>query len=115
MKVSAIFVRCGDLRKQAAFYRSVLALPEPTRADDEHTGFQLENTYLGFEGDNRWSGEPVAVWFGVEDVDAMYRRFLDAGARPHVPPDPDASPGELLAAVRDPEGNVIGLVSAAAG
>jgi predicted enzyme related to lactoylglutathione lyase len=114
MKVSAIFVRSGDVAKQAAFYRSVLGFPAPTRADAEHTGFQLENTYFGFEDDNQWSGDPVAIWFGVDDVDGMYRRFLDAGAFPHVAPDSDVSPGERLAAVRDPEGNVIGLIADAA-
>jgi predicted enzyme related to lactoylglutathione lyase len=83
-------------------------LGTPSREDAEHVGFELEPGYFGLEVPNEFSGEPVTVWFGVDDVEGFYRRFLDAGATSHVAPQGGGK--ETMAAVRDPEGNVIGLV-----
>jgi predicted enzyme related to lactoylglutathione lyase len=50
----------------------------------------------------------VAYW-GVEDIRAEYKRFLDLGAT-SVSDVQDVGGGILVAEVRDPFGNVIGLI-----
>jgi uncharacterized glyoxalase superfamily protein PhnB len=44
----------------------------------------------------------------VEDVDAMYRRVIEAGFAPHAPP-ADAPWGERYFHLTDPDGHEISL------
>ena len=48
------------------------------------------------------------VYFGVDDVDASYRKALDAGAREMLAP--DDFPGGRFAIVTDPQGAMFGLL-----
>jgi uncharacterized glyoxalase superfamily protein PhnB len=60
--------------------------------------------------DNDLDAEPVgaALWLYVDDVDAAYRRALDAGATSIA--EPELMPwGERVAQVRDPSGFVLFL------
>ena len=47
----------------------------------------------------------------VEDIDAFHAKLLEAGAGEVWPPRPSPEPGVSMAFVRDPEGNLIELVS----
>jgi len=46
---------------------------------------------------------PVTMWLYVPDCDAAFRRAVDAGAKPTMPPD-DMFWGDRLASVADPHG-----------
>jgi PhnB protein len=51
-----------------------------------------------------WKAMPAALYVYVEDVDASYRRALDAGGASLGEPD-DKEYGDRNAGVRDPSGN----------
>ncbi|MDJ0752962.1 MAG: VOC family protein [Ardenticatenaceae bacterium] len=93
----------------ADFYRIAFELDEPFRAPG-HTGFQLEDLYLGFDQvdqpRNPFGG--VSLWFRVLDLDYTFQRLVNMGALVRYPPVQKPF-GERLAAVYDPDGNMIGL------
>jgi PhnB protein len=63
-----------------------------------------EHPEMGFHGPGHHHGSPVHLHLYVEDVDAMYRRALDAGAIP-VRPVADQFYGDRTGSVRDPFGH----------
>lgn len=105
-----VIIYSPDIAKLAAFYGEGLALGEPQPTGPDHFGFQLPNMYLGFDVANGVMERPGAtsLWFAVDDLEATYQRLLDLGATDRY--GPTKKPwGATLAAVLDPEGNVIGL------
>ena len=67
--------------------------------------------YLGFDRVDRdaWKTPgPVSLWVRVRDIRAVYDRLLELGARPKFPPQ-EKPWGDVLAAVFDPDGNLLGL------
>lgn len=49
------------------------------------------------------------LYWAVDDVEAAYRRLLDLGATEHDKPS-ERGPGFVTASVRDPFGNVLGIM-----
>ena len=47
----------------------------------------------------------------MDEVDAAIDRLVALGATPLTPPSSDESPGEVIARVRDPAGNIVGLLA----
>lgn len=58
----------------------------------------------------RASGDVVALWFYVDDVDAAFEGFLAAGGTPERVPT-DMPWGERVAQGRDPDGNLVNLAA----
>ena len=108
--IEAVLIRSGRPAELAEFYRSGLDLPDPTPQGDEHVGIRAPGGYLGF--DLAPGAEPgpgrTGVWFGVADARATFDRLLELGGTPEEAPFKGG--GEILATVRDPEGNLIGLI-----
>lgn len=109
--VTAIILT-ARLDEMVELYRRGLELPPPEEFGPDHRGFTVApDFYLGIdrvrEGDPPPPG-PVSLWFTVDDVETTYRRFLALGARSKY--GPTRKPwGDTLAAVFDPDGNVVGL------
>jgi predicted enzyme related to lactoylglutathione lyase len=111
MRVEAILIQTTRPEELAEFYRAGLELGAPKQFGEDHLGFILPNLYLGFERAARESERgPISVWFYTREIEATYRRLVELGARPKQAPTKEESPGETLATVFDPEGNVIGLI-----
>lgn len=93
----------------AAFYRMGLELGDPNLSPG-HMGFQIGELYLGFDQvDEAWSSPgAVTLWFRVDDVQATFDRLVAAGAGVRYGP-LEKPWGDVLAAVYDPDGNLIGL------
>ncbi|WP_019181398.1 VOC family protein [Microbacterium yannicii] len=53
-------------------------------------------------------GDRIALWFYVDDVDAVFAAWLAAGGRSEQAP-ADMPWGERVAQVRDPEGTLVNL------
>jgi uncharacterized glyoxalase superfamily protein PhnB len=107
--VDTAIVFAADMERLAAWYREGFDLDEPQRSPG-HIGFRLPGLYLGFDQATGEFGHPSAVtlWFRVDDAEAAFERLTSLGAAIRYPP--TRKPwGELLAAVYDPEGNVVGL------
>ena len=109
--IDTVILFADDLEKLAAFYVDALAVDEGDVVEEEgHVGFDLGEVYLGFDQSDGSHQHPGAVtfWVRVDDLDATYRRCLDLGAGSVIEP-VDRPWGDRLAAVEDPEGNVLGF------
>jgi predicted enzyme related to lactoylglutathione lyase len=109
--VHTIVIETGNLHSLADFYRQGLELGEPQATGSDHVGFPLPNTYLGFDQVDKQRSEypgAVSLWFEVENLEITFERFKTLGAQVKYPP--TRKPwGAVLAAVHDPDGNIIGL------
>jgi len=99
------------MKELAEFYQKGFELGLPQKHGDDHVGFQLSGVYLGFDLVDKVSGYPgaVSLWFVVDDLDETFERFVALGAQVKYPPT-EKPWGDTLAAVLDPDGNVVGLV-----
>jgi catechol 2,3-dioxygenase-like lactoylglutathione lyase family enzyme len=112
-RIETVIVFTQRLEDAVAFYRAGLGLREPDCAQPDHVGFQLGPVYFGFDRIAEVEPAPggtTTVWFTVDDLEETYVRFLRLGARPESPP-ADKPWGARLAAIRDLEGNLVGLAA----
>ena len=100
-----------DLAAAKAWYSQVL---DHTPYFDEpfYVGFNVGGFELGITPDERAAIERaeagVAYW-GVEDAAAAYARLLELGATDFEPVQ-DVGGGIKIGAVRDPFGNILGVI-----
>ncbi|WP_426322207.1 VOC family protein [Microbacterium sp. E-13] len=105
-----------DLPGLVRFYESALGASVPYRFGDgdeaDYVSLQIGEASLGIGRDPDalppLPGDRVALWFYVDDVDATYRAWLEAGGRAEQPP-ADMPWGERVAQVRDPTGTLVNL------
>lgn len=111
VRMDAVLIESANPEALAEFYRQGFELPPPRYFNKDHLGFSLRSIYLGFErvslASDRSPGR-LSIWFAVPNVEAVYRRLLDLGAKESSPPKLEG--GEILATVLDPDGNVVGLI-----
>ena len=103
-------INTKDIEPIARFYKAGLELGEGQPHGDDHLGWQLPNLYFGFDLVDQEYEYPgaVSLWFAVADLQATFDRFVALGAR--VKYAPTKKPwGAMLAAVFDPDGNIVGL------
>jgi len=109
--IDTVIVFADDLQQLSSFYVQALrADPNEVVDEDGHVGFELGDIYLGFDQSDGSHQHPGAVsfWVRVDDLDATYARCLGLGATSVI--EPVWRPwGDRLAAVKDLEGNVLGL------
>jgi catechol 2,3-dioxygenase-like lactoylglutathione lyase family enzyme len=128
-RLDVIGLVTADMARSLAFYRS-LGLELPSQADDEpHVELELPgglrlawdtvDTIRSF--DAHWTpasgGHRMSLAFACDDpaeVDATYRRLVDAGHQGHLEPF-DAFWGMRYATVLDPDGNVVDLFASLPG
>ena len=106
-----------DLPRLVGFYehalRAVVVLPVRRRGAKTTTcRCSIDAASLGIGRDAsmpaRVTGDRVALWFYVDDVDAVFHRWMQAGG--DVAQEPQDMPwGERVAQVRDPDGNLVNL------
>lgn len=116
VNVGAILIVSRQPEALARFYQQAFGFDDPVSDGANHLGLVAGNTYLGFDrcaSPAPQARDHISLWFSVEDVPAVYARLLELGATPREAPDAVCSPGETLATVHDPEGNVVGLVGPA--
>jgi predicted enzyme related to lactoylglutathione lyase len=77
-----------------------------------YVGFNIGGYELGLNPDRVGAGAgpgAVVAYWGVDDLDAVLRHFVDAGATVKVAAQ-DVGGGIKVATVADPFGNLIGLI-----
>ena len=119
-QLAAIGIVTDDMPESVRFYRALgVDVPDP---DGDHLDATLANglrlmwdtTELVRQIDPEWVkpvGQRVALAFecsDAADVDAVYRRLVDAGFRAQKEPW-DAFWGQRYAQVYDPDGNAVDL------
>ena len=103
-----VIVFTTRMTELAEFYARAFDLGPP-QTHDRHVGYQVGPIYLGFDQVDTERGHgAVTLWFPVDDVDATFARCVELGARVHYEP-VDKPWGDRLAAVYDPDGNLVGI------
>lgn len=99
-----------DLQKAKEWYSEVLGRG-PYFDEPFYVGFNVGGYELGLDPDvsGVTKGDSVVAYWGVDDVGAAYNRVLGMGARKHSEPR-DVGGGIIVAAVKDPWGNVLGVI-----
>ena len=118
--LSTIVYTADNVASAAAWYAELLGTQPYFRRPEEgppaYVEFRLGDYQheLGLMDSRYWPGGPasggtsVAYW-AVDDVRAAHQRLLDLGAEPHEDVT-ERGPGFVTAAVRDPFGNVLGVM-----
>ncbi|MEU1971515.1 VOC family protein [Microbacterium sp. NPDC019599] len=116
MAVESLFpiLLTRDLPRLVSFYESALHGRVDYRfgsaEEDDYVSLTFGSASLGIgrDPDAATSGDRVALWFYVDDVDAAFERWREAGGAISSPP-ADMPWGERVAQVRDPDGNLVNL------
>lgn len=77
-----------------------------------YVGFDIGGYELGLQPDESTStgkADSVLTYWGVEDIDGEYSRFITLGATEHEQPQ-NVGEDIVVCSVKDPWGNVIGLI-----
>ena len=110
-KLDTIIICTTNMKELAEFYKQGLQLQNPKSHGDKHLGFQLQDNYLGFDKiDKDEFAHPgaISIWFRVDNIKKTFNRFKELGAKEKYSPTKKAW-GDVLAALFDPDGNLIGL------
>jgi predicted enzyme related to lactoylglutathione lyase len=101
-----------DVAKAKEWYTKALGIPPYFDEPAYYAGYDVGGYDLGLvptkDAATKRAPAGVAYW-GVEDAHAAYKRLLDLGATP-VEEIQDVGGGMLAGKVRDPFGNVIGII-----
>jgi predicted enzyme related to lactoylglutathione lyase len=98
-----------DLAAAKPVYEALLGVP-PQADASYYVGFEAAGQHIGLVpgGAQRGMTSPVAYWH-VPDIEAKLAEVTAAGATVQEPAH-DVGGGRLVAAVTDPDGNVLGLL-----
>jgi predicted enzyme related to lactoylglutathione lyase len=99
----------SDLAAAKAVYTALLGMP-PQHDSSYYVGFDTAGQHIGLVpgGGPQGMTSPVAYWH-VSDIEAKLAEVSAAGATVTEPAH-DVGGGRLVAAVTDPDGNVLGLI-----
>lgn len=98
-----------DIEKGKAWYSAVLGL-SPYFDEPFYVGFNIAGYELGLQPRDGESTGPVGnAYWGVESCEAAFLKLLDQGATPHESVQ-EVGGGIKVATVKDPFGNIIGVI-----
>jgi len=97
-----------DLAASKKWFASVLHA-EPYFDEPFYVGFRVAGYELGLVPAGDGESDQITYW-GVADADAALQCLIDAGAEPHSPAT-DVGDGIRLGAVREPSGNLFGVIA----
>ena len=112
--LTTIIFPVKDLAKAKAVYNGLLGV-QPIMDQPYYVGYRVGGQDVGLDPNGHRSGmtAPIGYW-NVDDINSTLTALLEAGAEP-VQEVKDVGGGKLIASVKDPDGNVIGLLQPAAG
>ncbi|MBC8110404.1 MAG: VOC family protein [Verrucomicrobia bacterium] len=103
--------KVSNLEKAKEWYSEVLGLL-PYFDEPFYVGFEIEGFELGLQpekAEDMPKADSVVTYWGVEDINFAYQRILYMGATAHEPPS-EVGNEIRVASVKDPWGNVFGLI-----
>ena len=105
-----VIYHAPDLAAAKAWYTAAFGVT-PYFDEPFYVGFEIGGFELGLNPDTSGVnvGNNAVAYWGVANIDDAYARMLGGGARP-VDPVKDVGGDIKVATVRDPFGNVIGLI-----
>ena len=108
--LETVIIFTPRMEELANFYQEALQLG-PYSTSPGHMGQSVGPVYLGFDLDPTAGRHPhptITLWFTVDDIQTTFDRLLVLGAEALYAPTQKPW-GALLAAVYDPDGNMLGL------
>jgi predicted enzyme related to lactoylglutathione lyase len=101
-----------DLPRAKTLYGALLGV-RPDMDEPYYVGFGRDGYHVGLDPNGHAQGmtAPMSYWH-VDDIRASLERLVDAGAA-MVQEVRDVGGGKLIAAVKDADGNVTGLLQSA--
>jgi catechol 2,3-dioxygenase-like lactoylglutathione lyase family enzyme len=100
-----------DLDKAKSWYSGILGI-QPYFDQPFYAGFKVGGYELGLvpepDADAKRAAAGIAYW-GVQDARTAYQRLLDLGATEQETVE-DVGEGIVVGAVRDPFGNILGVI-----
>lgn len=100
--------KVSELDKAKEWYAKAFGT-QPYFDEPFYVGFNIGGYELGLQPDESVTGDNVVTYWGVEGIEAMYEHFLKLGAGMHEAPQ-NVGGDIVVASVRDPWGNIIGLI-----
>ncbi len=107
--IKTIIYPVKDLAKAKALYGALLGVP-PTSDAPYYVGFTVAGQEIGLDPHGHTEG--MTAYWHVDDIEGSMQALLDAGAET-LQAVRDVGGGRLIASVKDPDGNIIGLLQAA--
>lgn len=104
--IKTIICPVEDLARAKALFSEVAGAP-PIMDQPYYVGFKVDGQDVGLDPHGHEHG--MTAYWHVDDVRASLQGLLDAGAE-ELQEVKDVGGGRLIAAVKDPDGNVIGLL-----
>lgn len=101
----------GDINSAKEWYAKVFEV-QPYFDEPFYVGFNIGGYELGLQPEEtpvKDKAESVVSYWGVEDIQAEYARFVSLGALEFEQPQ-EVGGGILVAKVKDLWGNIIGLI-----
>ncbi len=108
LRTSIVHVK--DLDKAKIWYTEVFGVA-PYFDEPFYVGFSVSGYEFGLDPNmnNIINGTNAEVYWGVNDVEAVYQRLLALGATTHHAPQ-EVGGDIIVASVLDPFGNVFGII-----
>ena len=100
--------KVSDLAKAKEWYSKVLDC-KPYFDESYYVGFNVGGYELGLQPEAVPVGENIAVFWGVEDIEAVYKHLLDCGAT-EVEKPMNVGDNIMVGTVKDPWGNLFGMI-----
>jgi predicted enzyme related to lactoylglutathione lyase len=100
-----------DIEKAKAWYTKAFG-KAPYFNEPYYVGYNIGGYELGLlpeEKPAHVKSDNVLTYWGVEEIQKVYEHFIEAGATEHEKPHSVGGP-LMVASVKDPWGNVIGLI-----
>jgi predicted enzyme related to lactoylglutathione lyase len=103
--------KVSDIAKAKEWYSKAFST-SPYFDEPFYVGYNIGGYELGLqpeEGVANGKSESVVAYWGVNDIQTEFERFIKSGATEHEKP-VDVGGDIMVATVKDPWGNVIGLI-----
>lgn len=103
--------KVGDINKAKEWYAKAFGA-QPYFDEPFYVGFEIGGYELGLQPEEKPAKnktESVVAYWGVDDVNAEFNRFISQGASAFEQPE-EVGGGIIVATLKDPWGNIIGLI-----
>ncbi len=104
--VRTIIYPARDMARAKTLFRTFLGV-EPYSDQPYYVGFKVEDQDIGLVPNGGEAG--MTAFYHVDDIKQSLQCLMDAGSQ-ILQEIKDVGGGRLVASVRDPEGDIIGLV-----
>ncbi len=104
--VRTIIYPVKDMARATTQFRTLLGV-EPYSDQPYYVGFKVQDQDIGLVPNSPEAG--MAAFYHVDDIKQSLQSLLDAGSQ-MLRKITDVGGGRLIASVKDPDGNIIGLV-----